>query len=131
MKDNRRKSFALDRLSNLEITKQGFKFPDDFDVNQHFKYCFGIFNPRDLKPEEIELSFEPSQGKYIKTLPLHESQQILIDNDSELRIKLQVFITHDFLMELLSYGATVKVIEPQSLIQDLKSTYQAALGQYD
>lgn len=131
LKDNQIKSFALDRLSDLDITKKQFQFPHDFNVNQHYKYCFGIISPNGHKPEEIELSFNPFQGKYIKTLPLHESQQILIDNEVELRIKLTLFVTHDFFMELLSFGEYVKVIKPVSLINDLKSTFKNVLKQYN
>jgi len=131
LKDNLIKSFALDRLSDLDITKKRFQFPVDFNVNQHYKYCFGIISPNGHKPEEIELSFDPFQGKYIKTLPLHDSQQILIDNEDELRIKLTLFITHDFFMELLSYGENLRVIKPESLINDLKSTFKNVLKLYD
>jgi len=131
LKDNQVKSFALDRLSDLDITKKQFQLPNDFNVNQHYKYCFGIISPNGHKPEEIELSFDPFQGKYIKTLPLHESQQILIDNEEELRIKLTLFITHDFFMELLSYGENLRVIKPESLINDLTSTFKNVLKLYD
>ena len=131
LKDNRVKSFALDRLTDLEITKRKFQFPNDFNINEHYKYCFGIISPNGLKPQEVILSFDPFQGKYIKSLPLHESQQILIDNEDELRIKLTLFITHDFFMELLSYGENLKVIEPESLINDLKSTFKNVLKLYD
>lgn len=131
LKDNHIKSFALDRLSDLDITKRPFQFPCDFNVNQHYKYCFGIISPNGHKPEDIELSFDPFQGKYIKSLPLHESQQILIDNEKELRIKLTLVITHDFFMELLSYGENLRVIKPESLINEMKSTFKKALKLYD
>ncbi len=98
LKDKNVKSFALDRLSDLEVTRKKFQFPNDFNVNEHFKYCFGIIGPNEQKPQEIILSFNPFQGKYIKTLPLHESQVILKDDEHELLIKLTLFVTHDFFM---------------------------------
>lgn len=128
--DNLIKSFALDRLSDLEITKTEFQYPTDFDINHYFKNCFGIISPKDDKPKEIILSFQPLQGQYIKSLPLNESQEILIDNDDEFRISLKLFITHDFLMELLSMGDTVKVLKPKTLIDNLKNTYQSMLNLY-
>lgn len=130
LKDNQVKSFALDRLTDLEITKRKFQFPIDFNINDHYKYCFGIISPNGHKPQEVVLSFDPFQGKYIKSLPLHESQQILIDNEEELRVKLTLFVTHDFFMELLSYGENLKVIEPESLIKDIKNSLQTTLKQY-
>lgn len=124
------KTFALDRLTDLEITKRKFQHPQKFDVNEYFKHCFGIISADDEEPQEVVLSFEPFQGKYIKSLPLHESQEVLVDNEQEVRIKLKIYLTHDFLMEILSHGENVKVIEPTGLIEQLKSNYTNALNQY-
>ncbi|HOL87117.1 MAG TPA: WYL domain-containing protein, partial [Defluviitoga tunisiensis] len=104
--------------------------PTDFDANEYFKYCYGIVRPDDLKPEEVLLSFTPEQGKYIKSLPLHSSQEIIIDNDSELVIKLKIFITYDFVMEILSYGYNVKVLKPPSLVDSIKKNYENTLSKY-
>ena len=130
LKDCRVKSFALDRLSDLAISNKKFQLPVNFNVNEHYKYCFGIISPNDHKPQDVILSFEPHQGKYIKTLPLHESQEILKDNENELLIKLSLYVTHDFFMEVLSFGENVKVIQPESLISDLKNTYNNVLNLY-
>jgi len=130
LKDRKVKSFALDRLTDLEITKKKFQHPIDFDVNEHFKHCFGIVSANEEKPQEIILSFNSFQGKYIKSLPFHESQEILKDNEDELIVKLTLFVTHDFFMEILSLGENVKVLHPDSLINDLKTTYENALKQY-
>mgnify|MGYP001466624951 CR=1 FL=1 len=130
LNDNYVKVFALDRLTDLEITRKKFQRPDDFNVGEYFKHCFGIIRSYDQYPEEIILSFDPIQGKYIKTMPLHESQVILEDNNEELLVKFTLFITHDFIMEILSYGDTVKVIQPVSLIEEIKKVYENALKQY-
>lgn len=131
LKDNQIKSFALDRLSELEITKKHFTPPVDFDVTEHYKHCFGIISPTTNEPEEVILSFNQIQGKYIKSLPLHDSQEILIDTKEELRIKLTIFITFDFIMELLSFGENVKVIKPENLKKKIKKRLQKTLKQYD
>ena len=41
-KDDTIKSFALDRLSNLEITNQTFLYPANYSIEQSYRYCFGI-----------------------------------------------------------------------------------------
>jgi len=129
-KDNNVKSFALDRLSNLEITNQHFVIPQDFNIEENYRYCFGIISPGDQEPQELILSFETVQGKYIKSLPIHESQQILIDNENELRVKLILFVTYDLVKELLSYGEYVKVLQPESLAKELKMIHKNALYNY-
>ena len=40
------------------------------------------------EPQKIVLSFDPFQGQYIKSLPLHKSQTVLVDNVEEFRIKI-------------------------------------------
>lgn len=130
LKDKQVKSFALDRLTNFEITKAKFQTPIDFNVAEYYKYSFGIISPNSPQPEEIILSFDPLQGKYIKSLPLHESQEVLLDNEDEFQIKLKLFITQDLIMELLSHGDNVKVIKPESLIKEIKSVLQNALNLY-
>lgn len=124
------KCYGLDRLSNLEILHSNFETPADFNLNEHLHYSFGIMSPNADQPSEVILSFEPLQGQYIKSLPLHHTQQILADNETELRISLSIYLTHDLIMELLSYGSTLKVIQPQQLIDTLKATYENALRKY-
>lgn len=121
------KTYALDRLANLEIQKIHFNKESDFNLDNKLKHCFGIITQDNGTPKKVILSFTPHQGKYIKSLPLHQSQKILIDNDKELQISLNIFITKDFKMEILSMGETVTVIEPKSLKEDLKKTYMKAL----
>lgn len=128
--DNRIKTFALDRLFNLKITKQEFLQDKGFDVENYFKHNFGIITPNDGRPEEIILSFEPFQGKYVKNLLIHSSQEVLIDSEDELRIKLNIVITFDFIMELLSHGEKVKVIQPESLKKKMKKRLEKALLHY-
>jgi predicted DNA-binding transcriptional regulator YafY len=129
-KDGKVKTFALDRMNNLDITQKRFEFPKNYSCEDTFRYCFGIISPEDTEPKDIILSFDPFQGKYIKTLPLHDTQEVLIDAEDELRIKLKLCDTHDFLMELLSFGENVKVIQPKSLANQVKRAHKAAFDQY-
>ena len=129
-KDNNIKSFALDRLTNLEITNLNYQYPDNYSIEQSYRYCFGIISPNDEEPQDIILSFDPFQGKYIKTLPLHDTQQVLVDNDEEIKIKLKLCLTHDLVMELLSFGDNLKVIEPKSLADQIKQAHKKAYRQY-
>ena len=124
------KTFGLDRLTALDITRTQFKNPDNFDIEELFRNCFGIISPRDEEPQEVILSFDADQGKYIKSLPLHDSQQIIVDNNNELQIKLFLYVTYDFEMELLAHGEHVKVLKPESLIEMMKMHYSKVLSQY-
>ncbi len=130
LKDQHLKTFGLDRISNLEITKEKFQFPADFNVNEYYHDYFGIISDPDVKPQTVILSLDPLQGRYIKSLPLHESQQVVSENEQEVRIKLKVCVTYDFIMEILSLGDRVTVIKPESLINRLQSIYKNTLKHY-
>ena len=131
LNDSKLKTFGLDRITNLEITTRSFKMPDNFDVENYLQYAFGIIRPENEEPEEIILSFSPFQGKYIKTMPLHSTQEILKDSSGEFRIKLKMFITYDLVMEIMSMGQEVKIIKPQRLINEIKHHLKSALKQYE
>jgi len=61
---------------------------------------------------------------------LHDTQQILIDDDEETRIKLKLCLTHDLFMELLSFGDNMEVIEPKSLADQIKQAHKKAYQLY-
>lgn len=130
LKDNHIKTFGLDRISNLETTKLKFVLPENFNPEETFRHSFGIINEDNKEPQKIVLSFSFEQGKYIKSLPLHHSQKELINNEEEYRIELFLQPTYDFVMELLSIGAEVKVVEPESLKKEMIKKLQATLNRY-
>ena len=124
------RTYGLDRLEDLEITKQKFLYPEDFSHEQHFRYSFGIIIPDENKPEEIILSFDSIARKYIKSMPLHSSQKILLDREDELIVSLNLCVTFDLVVEILSYGKHVKVIQPQSLIDQVVHSLQSSISRY-
>ena len=115
LNDNRVKTFGLDRISNLEITNLKFVLPENINPEETFRHSFGIINGNNKEPQKIILSFSFEQGKYIKSLPLHHSQKELINNEEEYRIELLLHPTYDFVMELMSIGTEVKILEPENL----------------
>ncbi len=127
MKDHKVKTFALDRIRELKQTNKKFSRPSSYNPNEEFKHCFGVMGDDKAEPSEIVLSIRPFQGKYIKSFPLHESQRVLKDDRTELRIRLCLYITRDFIMELLSLGDTVRVISPKKLRTELCKNHKLAI----
>ena len=121
------KTFGVDRIRELDIyTDQVFRRSMDIDVSEMFRDCYGIWNDERMPIEEIELRYSPLDGRFIKSAPIHHSQQILIDNDEEFRITLRLRITNDFVMELLSRSKSLEVIRPLHLREELHNIYVCA-----
>jgi predicted DNA-binding transcriptional regulator YafY len=119
LNDGTLKTFGLDRVQGLAATSGVYASENITEPMQYFKDCFGIIRPTEGKAEEILLSMKPEQAKYIKSYPLHESQEIIEDNVHECVLRLKVFVTYDLVQEIMSMGDMVKVIAPTSLKKEL------------
>lgn len=117
-KDEKIKTFGLDRISNLFITETKFK-PISYNVEKEYQHAFGVetYSP----VQRIVLEFSWQQGNYIKSFPLHESQQVLKENGKVVLIEIHIHTTNDIVMELLKYGSNVKVIAPVNLQNEIKT----------
>lgn len=123
------RTFGIDRISNLEVTDETFAVNTKIDAKGMFDLTIGLTYSKH-KAEKILLSFTPFQGKYVKSLPLHHSQEIIQDDDDACVIEL--FVTPNFELEqkILMCADQVKVLEPQSLVEKIKAHYSKALSRY-
>ena len=123
------RTFGIDRIENLEIKAEVFKSSKNEDPFRLFDNIVGLAYS-DGKIEEVVLSFNPIQGKYIKSLPLHKSQQIIKDDKKALVINLKVIPNFELLQKILMLGDAVKVIKPKELVKEIKNSLKLTLSQY-
>lgn len=122
------KTFSAGCIRNLRVLDgETFKRHMDIPVEELFKECYGIWNQNDLPIEEIELSYDALDGSFLKSVPLHHSQEILTDNEEEFRIRLRLRITNDFVMALLARSRSLTVIRPLHLRERVRKVYEEAL----
>jgi predicted DNA-binding transcriptional regulator YafY len=115
---NEFRTFGIDRIENLEIKTETFKPDKKLNPIEMFNKTIGLVYSENT-PQTIVLSFTPTQGKYVKTLPLHSSQRILIDDEQECRISLDVVPNYELTQQILKHGETVNVIKPQWLKDEI------------
>ena len=130
-KDDKLKTFGLDRINDLEISKTSFRESYNYNLQDQFKHTFGITNDGLEKPETVRLKFSYDQGQYIKNFPLHNSQKIIIENDKEVIIELYVFLSWDFIKEILSWGQELEVLSPKILKKEIKNALTNSLKIYN
>lgn len=119
------KLFALDRMKNLEISETSFERDNKVDPNKMFEHCYGIWNDPEIPVEEIVLSYSALDGEFLKTNPLHKSQEVLEDTPDTFKIKVNLRITNDFVMALLSRSNSLEVISPNHLRNRLRDIAEA------
>lgn len=126
--ENRLKTYALDRMTAIELTGKRFEMPADFDPQEYFRHSFGIVVDSST-PRQVILRTDPQQAKYLRALPLHSSQQeMLHDQFSDFTYNL--LLTEDFVKELMTLGPSVKVIAPPELRALLTDRLRRTLDQY-
>ena len=67
----------------------------------------------------------------MRTLPMHYSQRELFSCDDYADFELTLRPTYDFYMRLMSWGNMIKVLEPQSLQDELHKWLRKTMEVYE
>ena len=122
-------TYALDRIADAELTSTTFEMPPTFDPKEYFKYSFGIVVDKQ-QPRRVTLKTTARQAKYLRALPLHESQQEMIHDDFSI-FTYELLLTPDFLRELMGLGPDIEVVGPPELKTMLVEQLKATLSHYE
>lgn len=127
---NEIRTFCLDRIQALNITDQPFILPDDFDVKSYFHAYFGIITDPELKTAIVKIRINENQRKYVRSLPLHHSQQEIETTENYSVFSYTLKPSYDFIQEILRFGNTMEVIEPIDLRNEIKTKLQQTIALY-
>lgn len=126
---NELRTFGIDRLEDLKLKTDTFIPDKKINPLAKFEQIVGLVYS-DAEQQRIVLSFTPNQGHYIKTLPIHKSQQILVDDATEFRIELKLIPNFELTQKILMNADAVKVIEPKWLADEIKNILLSSLENY-
>lgn len=129
--DNQTRCFALDSIDTVNITEDSFKMPDDFDLGKYFHDAFGIYVEPDLQTEEIVIESDIDQGNYLKGLPLHHSQKIVEETQDHVVFSWRLKPSYDFKQQLLTMNSHIRVLQPESLKQEMKALINDMAKKYE
>jgi predicted DNA-binding transcriptional regulator YafY len=123
------RTLGLDRMAEIKLTGNYYLTDTEFNADHFFRNSFGIGTYSGI-PEEIILKLDEVQTQYIRSNPLHPSQEILNQESGFSVIKLYVIPSDELKMLILSYGSKVEVVKPEWLRNEIKETLKKALGGY-
>ena len=110
--------YSLDRFVDMEELDQIFEIPEEFDAEEFFNKYFGVCL-EDNPVVDVVIRVEDSQAKYFRSLPKHSSQKEADPIDGWTVFTYRLVPTFDFKQEILSYGADVEVLAPESLRKEM------------
>lgn len=114
--------YSLDRILHLELlANERFKMPDSFNPAEYFKEYYGVIIDSDSDVEKVKLKVSKDQSNYLRSLPLHHSQQEIQTTDKYSIFEFRIRPTFDFYQEILHNGVDMEVLEPLWLRKEIAS----------
>lgn len=106
------RTFGLDRISDLELTTHPIDTKRQLNYRAARQHVIGVTAPPGNPVERVVLRFSKTQIDYVKSLPLHGSQNPLSESATHLTISLNVILNPELELLILGYGEHVEVLEP-------------------
>lgn len=123
------RTYALDRIRDIQET-HGIEYrKPEFDAALYFKNTLGIIAPQG-NPPLIKIAVQKTQAQYLITQPWHDSQNIEMEDEQQIVFSFRVFPTYEFKTLLLSLGKDAKVVEPDSLKSEIRNELQQMVEMY-
>ncbi len=119
------RTFVLSRMSELALTRQTFKRPKDFNVDEYLKGSFTVFKGKE--DYEVVIEFDVWATDLIRGRKWHASQKFveLPNGTSCLRMRLNNI--EEMEQWILSWGTHATAVRPAELVKRIQQTV-AALG---
>lgn len=127
------KNLALDRIQELEIAKdEVYRENKLFDPLTFFNDVVGVTKNINQQAEKVTFLVTREHAPYIRTKPIHKSQQIVkAKEDGSIIFEINVIINQELQREFLGFADGIKILSPNSLIRFMKRKFKNAMEGYD
>lgn len=111
--------YALERICNLHLVQENYTPSLHINPQTYFESCYGI-NHEDAKPMLIKIKVYGSQVDYIKSKPIHESQEEIEKGDGWSIFSYWLRPSYNFYQALLWHRDKLEVLEPECVRNEMK-----------
>jgi CRISPR-associated endonuclease/helicase Cas3 len=108
------RTFRTDRVSAVELTKESYAIPDDFDYRGLFANGWGIWDTHGKK-EEILLRFSHGAAERVRETVWHKSQKLAEDEAGRLLFRACVTEPLEMVPWIRGWGSDCEVLAPEEL----------------
>lgn len=122
------RTFALDRMTNLQITEETFEAPADFSAEEYLASSLSIERG---EPRKVVIEFDKGEAPYIRGKRWHKSQVLDELPDGLLRMTLTVGGLGEVMRWVMSLGSHAWVVEPEDLRVRVALELEAAMQKYE
>jgi len=130
-----RRTFAVQRMTSVELLDTHFRRPSDFKLEEHFAGSFGVWVGDDIsagRKFSIRVRFRGFAARVVAERRWHPSQQIekVEEDGSVVDLLLELTALEDVSRWILGYGALAEVLEPPELRKRIAEELKTAADQY-
>jgi predicted DNA-binding transcriptional regulator YafY len=112
------------------LKDQKYKMPEDFVPSEFFDSFYGIIANSQPKVEKVILKVSAGQANYMRSLPLHWTQEEIKRSDEYSLFELRICPEFDFQQEVLAKGEDFEVLEPIWLRKELAGKIKRMWNKY-
>lgn len=124
--------YALDRIFDIcKLDDETFSMPKDFYPEDFFYNYYGIIAGTKRKPEKVKLKVSAGQANYLRSLPLHDTQEEIEEKEEYSIFSLRICPEYDFYQEILSNGEDIEVLEPKWMREEIADIIHRMWNKYN
>ena len=121
------RTFAVERIRQLEATEQPFEVPESFDFDTYIGSSFGVIAEPATR---VRIRFDRRWASYVEEHTWHPSQSLGPAPTGGVELTMEVGGTAELRSLVLSFGSGAEVLEPESLRGEVEQELADALQRY-
>lgn len=121
------RTFAVDRIRDLEASEEGFSVPEDFDFDAYTASSFGVIAEPATR---VRIRFDRAWALHVEEHHWHPSQAIERLEEGGVELAMEVGGTAELRNWVLSFGGGAEVLEPAALREEVEAELARALARY-
>jgi len=134
LQQQKRRIFLMDHVKQLKVVENSsFSQPEGFDLNI-YNSAWGVWTMDEgnkAEAETVRLKAIKGIAERFKMVCFHDSQKVKMLEGDEAEVTFKVTGAVEMIPWLMSWGATVQVLEPQWLKDQLLQSLRETIGVYE
>ena len=120
------RTFAVERIQQLTPLDETFTPVEDV-TEAAWPHSLGIYHG---KPEQVQLEFASEIAPYVQERTWHPSQMTTLRKNGALALTMNVSLDNSLQNWIRSFGSSVRVISPQTLIDNITDDLERTRAHY-
>ncbi len=122
---------ALDRIKEIRNSGNEYIGNNLFNPETYYSNLIGVSLPDGEQIQPIELKIASNQSPYIRTKPIHHTQEIIKEyKNGGVKVRLWLINNYELRSALLGYGCDIEVLKPETLRNEMKEIFQKGAVKY-